>query len=83
MSNYHYSEGQCNNCDSKPKYENLNQTMDYKCGPKCVDRYNSERTPFDQMMYDVYVKGQQRPAMAPYNPNVGWKIHTFIENPIL
>ena len=57
MSNYHYTEGGCSNCQTKSSYYDLDQTTFYDCDHPCTCRDTSERSNKDQMDYNYYVLG--------------------------
>lgn len=56
MSNYHYKDQSgCTNCLSDNMYVPLKKVNDFGCGPKCIDRFNDERSVKDKMYYDHFV----------------------------
>lgn len=56
MSNYHYDDRSgCANCSYSSKYSPINELDTYKRGPKCIDRFNTQRSEKDKMYYNYFV----------------------------
>lgn len=81
-NNHEYSGGSggCSNCFQTTKYSPLTETNDFGCGPKCIDRFNKERSVKDMMYFNHFVLGKPM-HLQPYTKNNRqWANHTYREN---
>lgn len=63
----------CQTCFTKNSYAKLSETATNHCGPKCMDRFNTERSVKDQMYYDHFVLNKPWNFEIKQNKNVSWE----------
>lgn len=73
MSNYHYDDrSSCSSCVTNTVYSSLKETNNHGCGPKCMMRFNDERSVKDKMYYQHFVLNKPL-RLNPINESNTWK----------